>query len=174
MYSFKYVLRRSLRNEKRDIWYSEADAQALYKLIQKYHKDNPDMSNSEIYNNIMELFIRTNAEIVKIPTLKSDTFRYNICKELNRDPLKRREAYDKVHREELAGKPAKVDETTTYSSNKLSSARSLVLQGLVEVRAQQDVFSEEMKKNYRLFFKASKKFQQDYKSPVPLLLLVPR
>ena len=163
MYSFKYVLRRSLRNEKRDIWYSEADAQALYKLIQKYYKDNPDMSNSEIYNNIMELFIRTNAEIVKIPTLKSDTFRYNICKELNRDPSKRREAYDKVHREELAGKPAKVDETTTYSSNKLSSARSLVLQGLVEVRAQQDVFSEEMKKNYRLFFKASKKFQQDYK-----------
>ena len=38
MYSFRHVLRRSLRNEQKDIWYSEADAQALYKLIQKYNK----------------------------------------------------------------------------------------------------------------------------------------
>ena len=163
MYSFRHVLRRSLRNEQKDIWYSEADAQALYKLIQKYHNEDPDISNAEIYNKIMELFIRTNAEIVKIPTIKSDTFRYNICKELNRDTHKRREAYDKVHKEELAGRPVQMDETTTYSSNKLSSARTITLQGLLGLRAQHNVFEPEMQKNYRMFFKASKKFQNEYK-----------
>ena len=55
MYSFRHVLRRSLRNEQKDIWYSEADAQALYKLIQKYHNEDPDISNAEIYNKIKEV-----------------------------------------------------------------------------------------------------------------------
>jgi hypothetical protein len=40
------------------VWYSEADAQALYRLIRKYHEENPDITNEEIYTNIMELFIK--------------------------------------------------------------------------------------------------------------------
>lgn len=163
MYRFRDVLRRSSRNENKDVWYSEADAQPLFRLIQRYHEENPDISNSEIYNNIIELFIKANSEIVKLPSLKSDTFRYNICKELNRSPSKRREAYDKIHREEKGGRTAKIDKTTVYSSNKLVSTRTLTLQGLLGLRAQQNQFPEEMQTNYRRFFEATKKFQNSYK-----------
>lgn len=163
MYSFKYVLRRSFRNEDKDVWYSEADAQALYRLIRKYHEENPDITNEEIYTNIMELFIKTNAEIVKIPTIKSDTFRYNICKELNSDTHKRREAYDKVHKEESTGRKVNANDAVTYSANKLSSARTLIIQCLLGLRSQQDFFEPEMQKNYRNFFRTSKKVQNEYK-----------
>lgn len=163
MYSFNYVLRRSMRNEDKAVWYSEADGQALYRLIKKYYEENPDITEKEIYENIMELFIKTNAELVKIPTIKSDTFRYNMCKELNRDSYKRKEAYDKVHREEASGRKVTPEDTAVYSANKLCSARTLTMQGLLGLRAQHAFFSEEMQNSYRNFFKASKKFQNDYK-----------
>ena len=163
MYSFKNVLRRSFRNEDKEVWYSEADGQVLYRLIQKYHRENPEITNEEIYGKVMELFIKTNAEIVKIPTIRSDTFRYNICRELNRNDSLRREAYNKVHKEELDGRKVTPKDTLVYNANKKSSSRTLIVQGLLGLRAQHAVFDEDMQKNYRIFFKSSKKRQSEYK-----------
>lgn len=167
MYSFNQVLEKSKRKDSRkmadDLYYSESSAQPFFKVVKEYFEENPEVSNSDAFNYFFDLFYTSNVELSFLPTIKSNTLRLNICKDLVNNPKELEIAYDKVHREEERGKTLEVNEQEQYSSNKLRSERLAVLQALDAIRKYKQSYSKEQIQYIKAYIKAPSKIKSQYK-----------
>ncbi len=170
MYNFNHILKCSLNREKKDIpdelLYSEKDAQPFYRMVKQYYKDHPEASEKEVYDYFSNLFIEINQEVVKLPAIRSMTLEYNTCKFLNKNEKERRDAYDKIIREEKAGRDFSDKlPMANYSSNKLSSIRTLTVLMLNNLRREKAEISEEVREKFENFFRfSSNKEQREFKN----------
>lgn len=169
MYNFFDILERSSgKTEKRlldDIICFQRNAQPFFRMVKKYYKENPNATEQDIYEYFYDFFAEINFQIVKLPVIKNATLEYNICKYLNRNDTDRKEAYEKIIKEEQRkGKPLySEDGIRNYNSNRLSATRLITIQALKELREKKDSFPEEDRKEIEMFFKLSKSVQSNHK-----------
>lgn len=161
MYNFYQILGKSKNKYSKkllkDLYYSETSAQPFFKLVKEYFDNNPEASDSDAYEFFFQLFYNSNQELSFLPTIKSDTLRLNICNYLVNNPKELEVAYDKVHREEEKGKFIETKERASYKSNKLTSSRLAVIQGLSAIREVKNSLSEEEQKSIRAYINAPKR-----------------
>lgn len=169
MYNFYNILQKSNeRTEKRlldDIICFDRNSQPFFRMLKEYYEENPNATDEEVYDYFSQMFADINLEIVKIPIIKNATLEYNICKYLNRNDHERKEAYEKVRREEeRKGKTLySEDGIRDYNSNRLSASRMITIQALKEMRERQDGFSPEDRKEIEAFFRLPRSVQSKHK-----------
>lgn len=163
MGKFKELLKRSKRNIEKELYFSEGDAQIVYRLIQDYYKEKPEATDSEIYDYFLDVFYKESRDLLTLPTIRSSTIRYNTCRYLIDNPDEIRVAYEKLHREELSGKKLKKATDEPYNSNRLSAVRKLVNESLSLIREQKEFISPEVRISAEIFFKKSRKAQNEFK-----------
>lgn len=163
MSNFYELLKKSKRNISRDLFYSEDDAQILYRMIQSYNENNPGASNSEIYQYFLNLFYKENSELVTLPSIRGDTIRYNTCKYLLENPEELKKAYEKIHEEEVNGKVSDYNPEVPYSSNRESAIRRVIQEVLHIIREDKNNLPEDFRRNAEIFFKSSRKHQREFK-----------
>lgn len=148
---FTEILLDSSKSSDKDVVFSQKEAQALYRLIREYFDKNKEASNEDCYGFLSDFFYEINREITLLPSIKSDTIRYNTAVELsgNRELLK--ESYEKVIRsEERSEIPQNLD-GIAYNTNAASARRSLMIQMISGLRYLQ----EECKENKEMIRKIS-------------------
>lgn len=169
MYNFYNILQKSNeRTEKRlldDIICFDRNSQPFFRMVKEYYEKFPDATVGEVYDYFSQMFADINLEIVKIPIIKNATLEYNICKYLNRHDQERKEAYEKVRREEdRKGKTLySEDGIRDYNSNRLSAARLITIQALKELRERKDGFSAQDRKEIEAFFRLPRSVQSKHK-----------
>ena len=169
MYNFFDILQKSSgKTEKRlldDIICFQRNAQPFFRMVKKYYKENPNATEQDVYEYFYNLFVEINFQIVKLPVIKNATLEYNICKFLNRNDAARKEAYEKIIKEEQRkGRPLySEDGIRNYNSNRLSAARLITIQAIKELRDRKNSFPEEDRKEIEMFFKLSRGLQSKHK-----------
>lgn len=165
MYSFFDILRESSKNVEKDVEMTDERIQPFYRLVLNYYEQNPEASEEEVYEYFSYLFQKINMEVVSLPMIKNATIEYNTCKFLNRNPKERKEAFDKIIREEeRKGVKYKLEDNKgIYSTNKLSATRTMVMQALTELRDEQQKYPEENKIAIKAFFNMPKKLQSSHR-----------
>lgn len=164
MYNFNNILERSAKPQKdmdKNLIYSESDAQSFYRMVKKYYEENPNASETEVYEHFEKLFDKINMEFAKLPNMKNLTIEYNICKFVNENEKERKAAYDKVIKEELEkGERIYEEEAIVeYSSNNKSAIRTITMQGISQLREAQKAFSKDSRTEIEYFLSLSKKEQ---------------
>ncbi len=164
MSNFYQILNKSKKSIAKNMKYSEAEAQLLYRLLKQYWATHEGVNNSETYEFFESLFMKINEDIVTLPSIKSNNIKYYICQYLVDHPKELAESYDKIIREEQRdGAKKDFPPTMTYSPNILSSIRTLTIEALVAMREMKDRISPEQRSMIEGYAKASPKEQKRYR-----------
>lgn len=164
MNKFYQVLSKSKKSIAKNMKYSEAEAQLLYRLLKQYWATHEGATNSETYEFFESLFMKINEDIVTLPSIKSNNIKYYICKYLVDHPEELADSYNKIIREEQRdGEKKTFPPTMTYSPNILSSIRTLTIEALVAMREMKGIISPEQRSIIEGYVKASPKEQRKYR-----------
>lgn len=171
MFNFKKMLAQAYTKGdyiERELGYSEANAQIFFNLVKEYYQKNGDeVSSSDISQDFMSFFERLNESVVRMPTIKSDTIRYNAVRSLMEKPSMIRELYDEIIEEEKQDGAEGYQIGDAYVADRRIAMKTAVMQALSEMRYNKENIDKNNVYIIKELLKHPKKEQNEYRRALP-------
>ena len=158
------IERASKKSSTREQFFMSNNAQALYKMVRDYYQENPRATDAQVYKHFCAEFGKMNLEIATLPSIQSDTLRYNVCKYLNRNEEERRKAYNKLIKEEEKGKKLNITDNLIYDKHRLKSIKIFMTDLILTLRDNKSAFDEEYRNKIINFARCPKGVQNEFKA----------